>query len=169
MSFLEIAKARFSVRKYTDQPVEREKLEMVLEAGRIAPSACNYQPWEFIVITDEEKRKAMGEAYPQPWFINAPVIIGVMANYETAWTRRDGKNYADVDVAIAMDHMILQATELGLGTCWIGAFYPEAAREILSIPQHLEPMLFTPLGYPAEQPREKRRKGLDEVVHWETF
>ncbi len=169
MTLMDLMKKRFSVRKYKDQPVEREKVMQVLEAGRIAPSACNIQPWHFIVIESPEKRREMAEVYHQPWFSTAPVIIGVLADTETAWTRSDGKSYADVDATIAMDHMILQATELGLGTCWIGAFNPSKAREVLKIPDHLEPLFFTPLGYPDAEGREKKRKPMDEIVHWETL
>jgi len=84
-----------------------------------------------------------------------------------AWKRRDGKNYAEVDATIAMDHLILAATNEGLGTCWIGAFDPLAAREILGLPEDAEPIAFTPLGYPADSPRAKKRKSLKELVSYE--
>ena len=169
MDFPDIVAKRFSVRKYLDKPVEKEKLTAVLEAGRLAPSACNFQPWHFLVITEPERRQAMAEVYHQSWFIDAPVIIGVLLDSEKAWKRSDGLSYGAVDAAIAMDHMILQATELGLGTCWIGAFNAQKATEVLSLPVTIEPLLFTPLGYPAADAPEKRRKPLDDIVHWEVF
>jgi nitroreductase len=169
MDFADIVKRRFSVRKYLNKPVEEDKLMAVLDAGRLAPSACNFQPWHFIVITDPERRQSMAEVYHQAWFIDAPIIIGVLLDREKAWKRSDGMNYGGIDAAIAMDHMILQAAELGLGTCWIGAFNPEKATEILDLPDSVEPLLFTPLGYPAVDMPDKRRKDLDEIVHWETF
>lgn len=167
MSFLDIVKARRSVRAYERRDVEEEKLMKVLEAGRLAPSACNFQPWVFIVIRKEENRRRLKTAYSKEWFLSAPVIIVVCCDRTKAWVRRDGRKYGDVDAAIAMDHMILQAAELGLGTCWIGAFDEAQARTVLNLPPHLDPVVMTPLGYPAEAPAAKPRKAVDEVVQWE--
>jgi len=99
--------------------------------------------------------------------VQAPIVIAACGIPSESWGRRDGKNYCDVDVAIAMDHLILAATELGLGTCWIGAFNPDAAREILGLPGDVEPIAFTPLGYPADQSGHKSRKSLNEIVRYE--
>jgi nitroreductase len=169
VSFLDIAAKRYSVRGYTDRPVEEDKLAAVLEAGRIAPSACNNQPWVFIVVREEENRRKLAKAYDRPWFAQAPVQIAVCLDHAAAWVRGDGRRFGDVDAAIAMDHIILAATELGLGTCWIGAFDKDKARAALDIPERFEPILLTPLGYPAKPMPEKKRKALNEVVHWERF
>lgn len=164
MSFLELVKTRRSVRGYRPDPVESGKLDYVLECGRFAPSACNLQPWLFVVVESAEGRRSLGKAYPKPWFIEAPLQVAVCVDHGRAWVRKDGKEYAAVDAAIAMDHMTLAAAELGLGTCWIGAFDQTAAREALNLPDDLEPIVLTPLGYPADEPKPKERKERGEVI-----
>ena len=165
MQFLELVRKRFSVRAYDSRPVQEEALQNILEAGRLAPSAANRQPVSFIVVRDEARRRALGEAYPREWFWRAPAIIVVCVEPARAWVRADGKNYADVDGAIAMDHMTLCAADLGLGTCWVGAFEPSKVKRALSIPDGVEPLVMTPLGYPMEGDRAKSRKPMGEVVH----
>jgi nitroreductase len=169
MAIKDLFEKRFSVRGYRDTPVPEDALLKVLEAGRNAPSACNNQPWFFIVVRSLPARKKLGTAYPRDWLIGAPIIIAVCADRNTAWVRKDGRNYADVDAAIAMDHMVLQATELGLGTCWIGAFDVEKARAALEVPDTVEPLLLTPLGYPNMPQPLRTRKPFNEVVFWDTF
>ena len=166
MELYEALKARGSVRAYRPDPVEEEKLQRVLEAARIAPSAANRQPWHFYVVREPETRAELMQAYAQKWFVEAPVIICACTRPEEAWQRRDDKNYADVDLSIAMDHLILAATAEGLGTCWIGAFKPEKLREVLAIPPQLEPVALTPLGYPASEPKPTTRKSLDQIVEY---
>ncbi len=167
MDFLALAKKRYSVRAYKPDPVEDDKLQNVLEAARLAPTACNIQPFQFIVIHTKGKEAELRRIYSAAWFVQAPVVIAACGVPSESWRRRDGKNYCDVDVTIAMDHLILAATELGLGTCWIGAFHPDAAREVLGLPDNVEPVAFTPLGYPADQSGHKRRKSLQEIVRYE--
>lgn len=170
MTFLDLARKRRSVRAYRPDPVEDEKLEQVLEAGRVAPSACNIQPWVFIVVRDPDQRKRLEAVYPRSWFSAAPVVIAVCCDKGAAWVRRkDGKVHGDIDAAIAVDHMTLCATDLGLGTCWVCAFDPDAAREVLGLPPHIEPVAFLPLGYPADQAGVKRRKAIEEIVHKERY
>lgn len=169
MSFLDLAKKRFSVRVYQPKAVPDEALALVLEAGRMAPSAANRQPLHFIVLKDEARRQALGVVYPRDWFWKAPVIIVVCVENARAWCRSDAKNYGDVDGAIAMDHMTLCATDIGLGTCWIGAFDPAKARRVLNLPAGVEPLAMTPLGYPGELVRAKSRKPLEEFLHHETW
>lgn len=169
MSFLDLVKKRFSVRRYETTPVPEEALEKVLEAGRLAPSAANRQPSHFIVVRSEEHRRKLGVAYPRDWFWQAPVIIVICVEPSRAWVRSDNTNYADVDGAIAVDHMTLCAADLGLGTCWIGAFDPAKAKSILNLPAGIEPLAMIPLGYPAEPVRAKSRKPLAELVHQETW
>jgi nitroreductase len=166
MEFHDVIRSRRSIRAYRSDPVEEDKLERILEAARRAPSAANRQPVCFYVIREGETRSALLEAYSQQWFANAPVIICACSRPEEAWRRSDGKSYADVDLTIAMDHLILAATAEGLGTCWIGAFKPEPLRRLLGIPDELEPVALTPLGYPDEEPAERPRKDLDEIVEY---
>jgi len=169
MDFLELVRSRYSVRAYQPQAVEEEKLEEVLEAARMAPTAVNYQPIQFIVIHTAGREEEMRRIYDKDWFVSAPIVICGCGLVDDAFVGKDGQNMAVVDVTIAMDHLILAATSLGLGTCWIGAFNPQAAREILGLPQGVEPMIFTPLGYPADSPKPKERKALDEIVHYEAW
>ena len=124
MSFLELARKRYSVRAYKPDPVEDEKLQQVLEAARLAPSACNLQPFQFIVIHTRGREAELRRIYSSSWFVQAPIVICACGMPSQSWRRRDGKNYCDVDVTIAMDHLILAAADLGLGTCWIGASIP---------------------------------------------
>lgn len=165
MNFLELAGKRASIRAYKPEPVPDDLLNKVLEAGRIAPSAANFQPWHFVVIRDDAAKARLAEAYAKDWFWKAPVIVVVCVDTVKAWTRRDGKSYAFVDGAIAMDHMTLCAAELGLGTCWIGAFDPEKARAILGVPERVEIVAMTPLGFPDSAPFPKKRKEMNEIVH----
>ncbi|MGZ7047124.1 MAG: nitroreductase family protein [Methanobacterium sp.] len=167
MDFLDLVKSRYSVRAYKNQPVEEEKLEKILEAARFAPTAVNYQPFKIIVINTEGREDDLKRIYQAEWFSEAPVVICVCCEPQNAWVRRDGKNYADVDATIVMDHIILTATSLGLGTCWIGAFDAEAVRIILKLPDGVEPLVFTPIGYPADEKSEKKRKELSELVKYE--
>lgn len=169
MEFSELIKKRYSVRAYKPDPVEDEKLQRVLEAARLAPTAANRQAIQFIVIHTAGREEELRRIYKADWFVGAPLVIcacGIPANN---WVRRDGKNYNDVDVAIAMDHLILGATDAGLGTCWIGALDATATRELLNLPDGVEPIAFTPLGYPADQPRPKKRKELSELVRYERW
>jgi len=167
MSFIELAKKRYSVRDFKNIPVEREKILQVLEAGRVAPSAVNYQPWHFIVVTDEGVKNRIAEAYSRDWFKKAPVIIIACGDHSQSWKRRDGKDHCDIDVAIAVDHMTLAATDLGLGTCWVCAFDAEKCHKALGLPENLEVIALMPLGYPADKGvPEKRRKSIEDIVVW---
>ncbi|MBD3393826.1 MAG: nitroreductase [Chitinivibrionales bacterium] len=166
--FLELAQRRCSVRSYSDRPVEYAKLTAVLEAGRAAPSAVNYQPCSFVVLRGEEVGR-LRASYAREWFLKAPVAIAVCCDRERSWKRSDGKDYGDVDAAIAMDHMILAATELGLGTCWIGAFNAEKAATALNLPPHMDAVVLTPLGYPSGEAELKPRRPLNELVRWGAF
>lgn len=169
MEISEIIVNRYSVRAYQSKPVEANKLNQVLEAARLAPTAANRQPFQVIVINTQGREDALRKIYNRDWFVQAPLVICVVATPQSGWTRYDGANYTQVDAAIAMDHMILTATNLGLGTCWIAAFNPEAARTVLELPDQVEPVVFTPLGYPADEPKEKIRKTLTELVRYERW
>jgi len=169
MQFIELARKRYSVRSYKAEPVEDDKLQLVLQAARLAPTAANRQAFRLIVILTRNRESELLRIYNRPWFVQAPVVICICAIPNEAWVRSDGKDYSGVDAAIVMDHLVLAATDLGLGTCWIAAFDPAAAQEVLDIPQHVNPVAFTPLGYPADQSPAKKRKNLDDLVkysHW---
>ncbi len=162
------------MRKYRDLPVEDEKLRQVLEAGRIAPSAVNIQPWYLIVAREEAVRRQVATSYRRDWILQAPVIIVVCGDHSRAWRRFDGKDHCDIDTAIAIDHMTLAAVELGLGTCWVCAFNPQIIRDIFKLPGHIEPVALLPLGYPADveddvNRHDSKRKPLEEIVFWDGF
>jgi nitroreductase len=168
MSFFELIKKRYSVRAYKPDAVEENKLVQVLEAGRLAPTAANRQPFQLIVIHTAGREAELKRVYHRGWFSQAPLLICACALPSQGWHRRtDGKDYSAVDVAIVMDHLTLAATELGLGTCWVAAFDVDAARELLRLPDDVEPVAFTPLGYPADQSEPKSRKSLSELVRYE--
>jgi len=164
MDFYDVIRTRRSIREYQEKPVEEDKLQRVLEAARLAPSAANRQPWRFVVIKTEKIKKEFYRVYNKRWFWHAPVVICACGVRKEAWRRPDGKSYLDVDVAIAMDHLILAATAEGLGTCWIGAFNPSEVKKILDLSDELEPIALTPLGYPAFSPHPTPRKPLEEIV-----
>lgn len=170
MDVLEAIKKRRSIRKYQKKPVEKEKLNKVLEAARLAPSASNMQPWHFIVVTDPKAKESLRASYNREWFVQAPVIIVACAVPEEAWLRRDGEEYWKVDTAIAMQNLVLASTELGLGTCWIAAFKEEEAKKALGIPEHVRVVAMTPLGYPAEEKGPVTdRKPLNNIVHYDKW
>lgn len=169
MEFSELIEQRYSVRAYKPDPVEEEKLERVLDAARLAPTAANRQPFQLLVIQTQGRKDELHEVYNKAWFVEPPLLICACGLLEKGWTRRDGKSYVDVDVAIVMDHLILAAANEGLGTCWVGAFNPDAARQVLDLPDEVEPIAFTPLGYAADKPGAKKRKSLDELVRYERW
>ena len=165
----ELIGKRESIRDYDPQkPVRRAVLERIVDAGRLAPSAGNFQPWTFIVISSAEMLKKIRRCYGRPWFREAPHVLVVKGDREKAWTReQDGYNSLETDLTIAMDHMILAAESEGIGTCWIANFDPDALREALSLQDTERVYAVTPLGYPHEGFRkkgEKKRKSLAEVA-----
>jgi len=140
-----------------------------MEAARIAPTAANRQAFQIIVIHTKGVEDKLLEIYGKQWFVQPPLVICACGMPGENWVRSDTRNYVDVDVAIVMDHLILAAANEGLGTCWIGAFKPDAARRILGLPDEVEPIAFTPLGFPSDTPGEKRRKSLGELVRYEKW
>jgi nitroreductase len=168
MTFEHALRSRFSVRRYLPRPVESEKLDRILEAGRIAPSACNLQPWVFLVAQSDDALARVRGVYPREWFAAAPVVIAVCGRRDVAWRRGDGKLHMDIDAAIAADHMSLAAVAEGLGSCWVCAFDAVRFSQEFALPPEVEPIILLPLGYPAEKADPKRhatmRKPLDEIV-----
>lgn len=170
MEFDKLIRIRFSVRSFTNQKVDRKIILEILEAARMAPSAANFQPWHFIVITQPENLAEIQEVYPRTWFKEAPVCIVICSDHLQSWKRKpDGKDFADVDMAIAIDHLVLKATDLGLGTCWVCNFDAALARKKLQLPDHIEPLAIIPIGYTKSEAPVKSRKALSEIVHWEKF
>ena len=168
MEYLDLIAARYSVRAYRNDPVEEEKLQAVLEAARLAPTAANRQPFQLVVLHTAGRQQEIGKIYHRPWFVQAPLVIAVCAISSQAWVRESDRfNARLIDAAIVADHLILAATDLGLGTCWIAAFNVEAARRVLQLPDEAEPVIFTPLGYPADEPGLKVRKPLSGLVRYE--
>lgn len=167
MEFTEVINKRYSVRGFKNQEIEEEKLNKILEAARTAPTGVNFQPFQIYVIDTQKNKEQLSKVYPQPWFTQAPLILAVTASPSKAWTRKfDNKNIADIDATIIMDHIILEATNQGLGTCYIGAFNPEEAKKLLKPEEDYEPILFTPLGYIDAEPRDTPRKPLKELVKY---
>jgi nitroreductase len=166
MDFGELIAKRYSVRAYKADPVPEELLGRVLEAARLAPTAANRQPFLVYVVSTAGREEELRKVYHRHWFTQAPLVLCVCAVPAQAWVRIkfDSKCYTDVDAAIVMDHIILTAAEAGLGTCWIADFNPAAAREVLQLPEGVDPVLFTPLGFPADEPKPKERKALAELV-----
>ena len=167
MNFLELARKRCSVRQYSDRSVEPEKMDYVLEAARLAPSAVNKQPWRILLIESEEKRQQLQSCYDREWFKQAPLYLIVCGNHAESWKRaEDGKDHVDVDVAILTEHLCLAAAEQGLGTCWVCNFNVARCKQLFNLPEDLEPIVLLRLGYPADESvfeEEKKRKALTEI------
>jgi nitroreductase len=171
MEFDALIRRRESVRSYDpSRPVRKEILTRILEAGRMAPSAANRQPWRFILVSSPEMRARVGECYGKQWFADAPHCLVVVGKPADAWTRRqDGYNSLETDLTIALDHMILAAENEGVGTCWIAAYDPDALREALGLGKEERVFSITPLGYPRpgyERKAEKQRKSLEEIARF---
>ncbi len=172
MEFLELAQKRYSCRKFLDKEVEKEKIYKILEAGRLAPTACNFQPQRILVVTDREKQKALKEC--TKFTFDAPVILGVCYDKEESWKRKyDGQDGGIVDASIVTTHMMLEIAQLELGSTWVGSFDPNKARNILNIPDNLEIVNLLPFGYPAEDGAESamhnQRKTIEQIVSWNNF
>lgn len=168
MSFKDLSYARFSCRNYSPKAIPADLLSDVLEAARLAPSACNRQPWRFYVISDPAvKAKVLSKS--KPAFLDAPVVIAAVGIHDEAWHRpADGKDHTDVDVAIAVEHMCLAATACGLASCWVCSFDTVATKEALALSDGEEPIALLPLGFAAEGvcAPEKSRKSLDAILKW---
>jgi nitroreductase len=160
---------RKSVRKYKDKAIDEAALARVLEAGRIAPSAGNRQDWKFVVVRDQETRLKLAVAAKGQMFLGqAPVVI-VGCAVEPTYVMMCGQPAGIIDVSIAFSFMMLEATELGLGTCWIGAFDEGAVKNILGVPDQVRVVAMTPLGYPDEVPEGRPRKSMEDVVCFDRY
>ncbi len=169
MNVFEAIRTRRSIRSYRNKPVEEEKLQQILEAGRLAPSSANRQEWRFVVVRDAETRmRLMSAAKNQPFVGQAPVVVACCARTDRH-VMTCGELCYSIDVAIAVDHMTLAAWELGLGTCWIGAFSADQVREILGIPGDVPVVELLTLGYPESVPPPTDRLPLETIVHYERW
>ena len=170
MNFLDNAKKRYSVRSYKSQKVEQEKLDLILEAARVAPTAANLQPVRLIVVQEKEGLAKIEKAAN---IYNAPLAVIVCADHSTAWTRPfDKKQTGDIDASILTDHMMLQASELGLGTVWVCYFKPDILSQEFNLPENLELVNILVIGYADEEPADPDRHGktripLDTLVAYE--
>lgn len=174
MNFAELVNKRVSVRDYSSQPIEEYKVEQVLEMARLAPSAVNYQPWRFVVITSAKGREAVYSCYPREWIKPAPVFILVCGDHNESWIRKsDNKDHLDVDMGIVIEHLCLAATEQELGSCIICNFDTNLCRSLFNLPDHIEPAAIISIGYPTNPDifteTQKKRKGISELVLRETF
>ncbi len=171
MDFKELAHKRYSVRSYQSIPVEEEKLIGVIEIALLAPSAVNFQPWKFVVVTEPSLLSQLHGCYHRDWFKSAPACIVAIGDHDRGWHRpTDGKDYTDMDVAIAIDHLMLAAAEVGLGTCWVCHFNAEKCAEIFNLSANFEPIAMIPIGYPLTgSAPEKKRKSFDQLVLWNHF
>jgi len=165
MTMLPEIEQRYSCRSYRDQPIEPEKLTRVLEAARLAPSARNFQEWRFIVVTDPDLRQQMVDVCKGQAFVGQAPAIVVACGVNTQHVMSCGQRSTPIDVAIALEHVALQATREGLATCWIGAFLQDQAKALLGVPDDAEVVECMPIGYPADARRPKTRVGLDEIVY----
>lgn len=172
MDFLQLAKTRYSVRKYAAKRVEEEKLLKILEAGRIAPTAANIQPQRFIVVQENEGLAKLRKAAN---IYDAPLAIIVCSDRQAAWKRPfDGKTTVEIDASIVTDHMMLQATESGLGTVWVGYFKPDVIGEEFHLPDSIEPIAVLLVGYASGEAaspdrHDQDRKPLSALVSYETY
>ena len=171
MDFRELVVARRSVRAYRPDPVPESLLREVLEAARLAPSACNRQPFRVLVLRTSGREADLLRVYAKPWFVEAPLVLAVCAVTGEAWvrSRHDGWSAAETDATIATDHMLLAAADRGLGTCWISSFDPVAARDVLRLPDGVVPVAFTPLGWPRDAAVPKERKALADLVRYDRW
>lgn len=160
--------ARYSCRAYEDRPIEQEKLDRIIEAARLAPSARNMQEWRFVFVRDPEIRKQMQvAANNQPFVSQAAVVIAACAQND--YVMRCGQKCGPIDVAIALEHIALQAVAEGLGTCWIGSFYPDQVRKILCIPDGIDVIELMTLGYPADRMRPKTRNPAEKIACYDRW
>ena len=164
MNLLELVKARYSCRNYQPTSVEQEKLNYVMECVRLAPSAVNKQPWRFQIVRSEEDKAKLQQCYNRDWFKTAPMYVIASVLHDEEWIRGDGKHHGDIDIAIAVEHLCLAATEQGLATCWVCNFDANLCKELFGLSENEEPAVIIPLGYAADEMKPKSRKAIDEIV-----
>ena len=163
MTVFEAIQKRYSCRAYQQREIEREKIDKLLEAVRLAPSAKNTQDWRFIVVTDKDIKAQIAATTNKPEvFEKAGAIIVGCSNSD--YVMQCGQAIAPIDVSIALEHICLQATELGLGTCWIGSFKTEKVRAIIGIPDDINIVELMAVGYPADSAKQPNRLNMEEII-----
>ena len=166
--FHNLAIRRYSCRSYLNKAIDKDTLIDLFETVRVSPSAANAQPWHFVVVNQQPLLSQVKSCYAKHWVQSAPVVVVALGNHTESWRRADGKEHVDVDLAIAIDHLTLAATDMGLATCWICKFDAFKCAEILNLPKHMSPIALIPLGYPADLPdtnrHGKQRKPLDSIL-----
>ncbi|HDJ04785.1 nitroreductase family protein [Candidatus Bathyarchaeota archaeon] len=173
MDLFEAIESRRSIRAYTGEDVSEDDVRRLIDAARKAPSAGNIQPWEFIVVRKPEiKRKLASAALNQTFIEEAPVVIVVCADTERSWRgygSRGAELYCIQDTAAAIENLLLASCALGLGACWVGAFHEEGVRKALEIPEGVRPVAIIPVGHPAERPKPRPKRPLEEIIHYERY
>jgi len=169
MELWDAIRQRRSIRRYKDQPVEDEKLNRILEAGRLAPSAGNRQEWKYVVVRDKASRQKLIEAANGQEFVGSAAAVIACCAVGVDHVMSCGQPCYPIDVAISMDHMTLAAVEEGLGTCWIGAFKEPAVKEVLGIPEEVRVVELLTLGYPDVEPKPRQRKPLEDMVCYDRW
>ena len=172
MNFSELIKERYSCREFSNKDVEKEKIDIILEATRLAPTACNFQPQRILLLTNKEKINELKEC--TRFTFDAPIILALCYDKNVSWKRKyDNKDEGVIDIGIIATHLMLQITELGLASTLVGAFNPEKAREILNIPDNYSIELLLPFGYPTENAKPSsmhyEREPINETVFLEKF
>jgi nitroreductase len=173
LDVFEAIKKRRSVRAYTSEEVSEEDVEKLIEAARLAPSAGNIQPWEFVIVTNAETKRRLSDAALHQTFIEkAPVVIVVCADIaRSSWGygSRGTNLYCLQDTAAATENMIVAAQALGLATCWVGAFHEDEVAGVINAPRNVRPVAIVPVGRPAEKASARTKRSMSEIVHYETF
>lgn len=166
-NFKDLVQIRYSCRNYSPIAIDRSIIEQLLETAHFAPSATNAQPWRVFVLNTPESLAKVRRAYNREWFATAPVVLMLCAQTSKAWTRADGKNHADIDLAILADHLTLAASDMGLATCWVCNFDAAMLSKDFNLDADCKPVVLLPLGAPAtDDIPEKKRKGVSEFVEW---
>ena len=166
-NFKDLVQIRYSCRNYSPIAIDRSIIEQLLETAHFAPSATNAQPWRVFVINTPESLAKVRRAYNREWFATAPVVLMLCAQTTKAWTRADGKNHADIDLAILADHITLAAADMGLATCWVCNFDAAMLSKDFNLDADCKPVVLLPLGVPAtDDIPEKKRKSVSEFVEW---
>lgn len=169
-TFNQLASLRCSVRKYSTREIEPEKLQYILEAARLAPSACNRQPWKMLLLTPDtlpEIKQKVHQCYDRDWFKTVPYYLICCIEHDQSWHRPgDNKDHGDIDISILTEHICLAAAEQGIGTCWVCNFNASLCHELFALGETEEAAVLIPMGYPADDfvPAEKNRKEISEIV-----
>lgn len=164
MDFYDVLKQRRSFRGFdSNRMIPDASLQRIMQAVQCAPSACNRQPWRFEIVFNNELKQAIGQCYPKSWLLEAPAVVVAMADYSSCWTRLEGTPAAEIDLGIAMEHLVLAAAAEGLGTCWICAFEKARMNEVMQVNAPWSVEAITPLGYSNSEPRDLQYKPIDQI------